>query len=352
MCEQALSNKLLEWYDAHARVMPWRISPVRRAAGEWPNPYHVWLSEIMLQQTTVATVKSYFEKFITLWPRLTDLAAANDADVMAAWAGLGYYARARNLLKCARLLMAEYDGVFPTQHKALLALPGVGPYTAAAIGAIAFDQPRTVVDGNVERVMARFYDTHTPLPRAKAKLAELAQTLTPQKRAGDYAQAIMDLGATICTPKSPACAICPWTQNCLARQNGTVTILPRKLPKAPKPTRYGIAYVATTKSGAVLLETRPAKGLLGGMMGWPCTPWHSEQPQDAPPFAANWHECGAVVKHTFTHFHLELRVKIATELAEKEHFTPQTVFRPAALPTVMRKVWEQAALEQSELEQQ
>jgi A/G-specific adenine glycosylase len=202
---------LLDWYDTHARKMPWRVDPAARKAGVMPDPYAVWMSEIMLQQTTVATVRSYFERFQTRWPTVADLAAAKDADVMGEWAGLGYYARARNLLKCARVVVDEHDGAFPADHAALLKLPGIGPYTAAAVSSIAFDLPFTVLDGNVERVMARLYDIHTPLPSAKPELMEKASALTPDQRPGDYAQAVMDLGATICSPKSPACGICPWS---------------------------------------------------------------------------------------------------------------------------------------------
>ncbi|MEP5152447.1 A/G-specific adenine glycosylase, partial [Planktotalea sp.] len=240
--------------------MPWRISPKDRQAGVQPDPYRIWMSEVMLQQTTVAAVKEYFTRFQKRWPTVVDLANAKDADVMAEWAGLGYYARARNLLKCARVVAEEYDGVFPDIHDALLKLPGIGPYTAAAISSIAYDLPETVLDGNVERVMSRLYDVHTPLPSSKPELMTLAAGLTPQKRPGDYAQAVMDLGATICTPKNPACGICPWRSPCEGRLAGTHLELPKKTPKKPKPIRKGIAYVARRVGGAYLLETRPEKG--------------------------------------------------------------------------------------------
>ena len=224
---------LLEWYDRNARKLPWRVSPPDRANGTVPDPYRVWLSEIMLQQTTVAAVKDYFHRFTTRWPTVDSLAAARDDDVMGAWAGLGYYARARNLLKCARAVASEHDGRFPHTVEGLLTLPGIGPYTAAAIAAIAFDRPATVVDGNVERVMARVFEVFTPLPAAKPELTGLAASVTPDTRPGDYAQAVMDLGATICTPRNPACGICPWRSPCIARQNGTAADLPRKTPKKP-----------------------------------------------------------------------------------------------------------------------
>jgi len=334
---------LLDWYDTHARVLPWRISPADRARGIRPEPYAVWLSEVMLQQTTVAAVKSYFERFTLLWPNVDALAAAPDTDVMAEWAGLGYYARARNLLKCAREVTAL--GAFPSTRDDLIKLPGIGPYTAAAIASIAFDRAETVVDGNVERVMARLFDVHTPLPAAKPELTALAADLTPTKRPGDYAQAVMDLGATICTPKNPACGICPWSPDCRARQNGTATALPRKTPKTPKPTRLGIAYVARRADGAWLLERRPDRGLLGGMLGWPGGTW-GETPEDLPPLAANWHEINAEARHTFTHFHLRLAIRVTTlprdSTPNSGIFLGSNEFRPSDLPTVMRKVYDLA----------
>ncbi len=271
-----LAGTLLAWYDRHARDLPWRVPPGSNHA---PDPYRIWLSEVMLQQTTVAAVKTYFERFTTLWPRVTDLAEAEDDRVMAEWAGLGYYARARNLLKCARTVARDLGGTFPDSEEGLLALPGIGPYTAAAISAIAFDRPAVVLDGNVERVMARLHDIHDPLPGSKMTLKARAEALTPQHRPGDYAQAVMDLGATICTPRSPACGICPWRDPCVARDRGTQAELPKKTPKKAKPIRQGIAYVGRTPSGDWLLEKRPDSGLLGGMLGWPGTAW-AEASQD------------------------------------------------------------------------
>ena len=339
-----LSAELLNWYDVNARAMPWRVPPAARKAGVAPDPYAVWLSEVMLQQTTVAAVRSYHAKFLEIWPTVGDLAAAEDADVMAAWAGLGYYARARNLLKCARAVVADHGGAFPNTHEALLGLPGIGPYTAAAVAAIAFDRPETVVDGNVERVMARLYDVHIPLPAAKPELTALARDLTPQDRPGDYAQAVMDLGATICTPRSPACGICPWRDPCAARVAGTAAELPKKTPKKKTPTRLGIAYVARRADGAWLLETRPEKGLLGGMLGWPGSDW-SDAPDPAPPLDVHWQELGEEARHTFTHFHLRLRImtaKVALHVTpDRGQFMPLS---PAALPTVMRKVYDLAAV--------
>ena len=290
-----LPRALLAWYDVHARDMPWRVGPDARKAGVMPDPYRIWMSEIMLQQTTVATVWAYFERFIARWPTVVDLAAATDADVMGEWAGLGYYARARNLLKCARAVVADHGGAFPENHAALLKLPGIGPYTAAAVSSIAFDLPYTVLDGNVERVMSRLYDIHTPLPAAKPELMAKAEALTPSDRPGDYAQAVMDLGATICSPKSPACGICPWRGPCAARVAGTAAELPKKTPKKAKPVRHGTVYLAQREDGAWLLETRPDKGLLGGMLGWPGSEWLDvgvdHRGQARPPLMRNGTTC-------------------------------------------------------------
>ena len=318
--------------------MPWRVSPQARKDGQQPNPYHIWLSEVMLQQTTVAAVRDYFVKFTTTWPHIHDLAASDDAEVMAAWAGLGYYARARNLLKCARIVTRDHNGRFPEEEQALLKLPGIGPYTAAAIAAIAFDRRAVVLDGNVERVMARLENEHSPLPRSKELLRGYADHHTPDERAGDYAQAVMDLGATICTPKSPSCDICPIKEDCKAQAKGTAATLPRKDPRKEKPTRYGHAYVACSPAGDVFLIRRPDKGLLGGMLAWPSTEWLEEQPAQAPPFPADWQELKQVVRHTFTHFHLILTVHHVITPDEGE-MTQRRDFHPSALPTVMRKVW-------------
>ncbi len=340
MTQQA--DVLLDWYDIHAREMPWRVSPLDRKAGVLPDPYHIWMSEVMLQQTTVAAVKDYFRKFVARWPTVTDLADAQDGDVMAAWAGLGYYARARNLLKCARVVASDLDGVFPDSYEALLKLPGIGPYTAAAVASIAFDRRAVVLDGNVERVMARYYRVEEPLPALKEVLRGLADGLTPNERCGDYAQAVMDLGATICTPRSPACGICPWLENCEGRKAGDGATFPRKTPKKPKPVRQGVAFVAIRVDGAVLIERRPDKGLLGGMLGWPGSEWREEPVQGEPPMDGDWREVGEV-RHTFTHFHLELAVFVAEGVAGDPlvgSFLSRDQFSPTDLPTVMRKVWD------------
>lgn len=332
---------LLRWYDRHARVMPWRVSPQDRALGVQPDPYRIWLSEVMLQQTTVAAVKDYFHRFTARWPTVADLAAARDEDVMAEWAGLGYYARARNLLKAARAVAQDHAGKFPGNRDALLALPGIGPYTASAIAAIAYDEPATVVDGNVERVMARLHAVETPLPPAKAALTALAAELTPMHRPGDYAQAVMDLGATICTPRNPACGLCPWNDACEARRLGVQAELPRKVAKGEKPTRRGVLWLAT-QGNRIVLERRPEKGLLGGMLGFPGDGWDGYG--GLPPALAEWQEIGDV-RHTFTHFHLHLTLCAAELPADvvvsRGALYAPDAFRPADLPTVMRKAYDQ-----------
>ncbi len=338
---------LLDWYDRHARALPWRVPPRDSRGGMRPDPYHIWLSEVMLQQTTVAAVGKYFVKFVKNWPDVRALAAAPDGAVMAAWAGLGYYARARNLLKCARVVAGLPDARFPDTEAGLLALPGIGPYTAAAIAAIAFDRKATVVDANVERVMARVYAIDTPMPAAKPALRARAAALTPAARCGDYAQAVMDLGATLCARK-PQCAPCPWRADCRARALGTAAELPRKPAKPAKPVRHGVVYLALRKDGAVLVETRPDSGLLGGMLGFPGSDWVDGTPQTTPPLAADWQVWPEEIRHTFTHFHLRLRVLVAQVDSGNGRF--ETV-SPQSLPTVMRKVYQVAqALEQGATE--
>jgi A/G-specific adenine glycosylase len=336
-----LSDLLLAWYDRNRRVLPWRAPP-----GEAADPYRVWLSEVMLQQTTVPAVAPYFRAFVQRWPDVAALAAAPVEEVMHAWAGLGYYARARNLHACARVVAEWRGGRFPDDEEGLRQLPGIGGYTAAAIAAIAFGRKAVVVDGNVERVMARLHAVTQPLPAAKAELKRLAAVLTPAGCSGDYAQAVMDLGATVCTPRNPACGICPWMEDCAARRAGIAAGLPAKAAKAERPLRRGVAFWIVAKDGAVLLRRRPPAGLLGGMVELPSTEWHEAEwtlaaAAGAAPLAAEWRLLPGLVRHTFTHFHLELAVaagRAGPNPAARGIWCPLDRLGDQALPTVMRKV--------------
>ncbi|MGB6538995.1 MAG: A/G-specific adenine glycosylase [Xanthobacteraceae bacterium] len=346
----AFASALLAWYDRHRRVLPWRAPP-----GERADPYRVWLSEIMLQQTTVKAVVPYYARFLARWPDVRALAAAPLDDVLKAWAGLGYYARARNLHACARALVQRHGGEFPQSETDLRALPGIGAYTAAAIAAIAFDAPASPVDGNIERVISRLYAVVTPLPAAKTEIAALALALTPARRCGDFAQALMDLGATICTPKRPACALCPCNEGCAAHRRGDAEIFPRRTPKRDGALRRGAAFLVRRSDGFLLVRTRPAKGLLGGMTEVPTTQWQpdfdeSKALEGAPRFAAAksrrsivWRRIPGRVRHTFTHFPLELTVYTA-ELPRTAGAPPGTRWAALdgiaeeALPSLMRKV--------------
>lgn len=308
MPPDALRARLLDWYDAQARDLAWRAGP---KAGWRQDPYKVWLSEVMLQQTTVPHATPYFLKFTARWPTVSDLAAAPDEEVMAAWAGLGYYARARNLLKCARAVAHDHGGVFPDTEEGLRALPGLGPYTAAAVAAIAFDRPTNVVDGNVERVMARLYAVETPLPDAKSELKTLAADLVREDRPGDWAQALMDLGATVCRPKSPLCDRCPLAEACAGRATGVPETYPRKTKKAERPRRFGVAYLIT-RGDRIALMRRPPKGLLGGMLALPTSDWRDRawslaEARAAAPADLDWRSAGEI-DHVFTHFSLTLTV--------------------------------------------
>jgi len=335
----AIPKALLKWYDANARALPWRVGPKDRKSGAAPDPYMVWLSEIMLQQTTVKAVRPRFEAFLARWPTVEAMAAAALDDILGEWAGLGYYARARNLHKCA--VKVAVRGSFPDTEEGLRALPGVGPYTAAAIAAIAFDRRAIVVDGNIERVAARLFAIKTPLPKAKAELKEAISAVWPARRSGDFAQALMDLGATLCTPRNPKCGACPLAACCAARAKGFAESLPQKAKKAEKPTRRGVAYALVNAKGEMLLERRPEKGLLGGMLGLPGTAWTTKPAkptQGGRKDAINWRHAGTV-RHSFTHFHLELDVMSATAPKRFRPLDSQQWIAPeeARLPTVMKK---------------
>lgn len=331
--------------------MPWRTPPADINRGMRPDPYRVWLSEVMLQQTTVAAVGAYFAKFTSLWPSIIDLAAASEEDVLKAWAGLGYYSRARNLKKCADIVAREHGGKFPETAAQLQKLPGIGPYTAAAIAAIAFNEDVPVVDGNIERVATRLFEIQQPLPQAKPVILERVAKLTPPARPGDFAQAMMDLGATICTPRRPSCMICPLRKDCRAAKAGNPEIYPFKSPKKIKPKRVGAAFVAIEPGGGILLRKRAGTGLLAGMSEPPTSAWTANLDGatgiEAAPFKADWRRCGAV-RHVFTHFELGLAVYCAkTDIDALPGHWWSPDFKAEALPTLMKKVIEAALGDES-----
>ncbi len=337
-----LGETLLAWYDIHRRTLPWRAPKGRRA-----DPYKVWLSEIMLQQTTVQAVGTYYRKFLERWPTVQGLAEAQQDEVLAAWAGLGYYARARNLHAAARVVAHQMGGIFPGTAASLRALPGVGGYTAGAISAIAYDEKQAAMDANAERVIARVYAVKTPMPKAKTALHALCSALVPD-RAGDFAQALMDLGSAICTPKRPNCPQCPWTNNCKARKLGIQEQLPVKAPKMQRPMKRGAAFVVTDRAGAVLLVKRPDKGLLASMLEPPLGPWGEKFPASAAatkqaPFAASWKKRAGHVRHGFTHFELEIEVYVAQVSKRPKtpgEWVPRDSLGKVALPTIMKKIVE------------
>ena len=335
---------LLDWYDRHRRALPWRALP-----GEASDAYRVWLSEIMLQQTTVKAVAPYYEKFLARWPDVAALGRAPLDDVLRMWAGLGYYSRARNLHACAVAVLRDHNGAFPDTEAGLRALPGIGPYTAAAIAAIAFKRQTMPVDGNIERVVSRLYAIEEALPKSKPLIQRMATTLLAESRAGDSAQALMDLGSTICTPKKPACAICPIDADCASRARGDQDTFPRKAPKKAGILRRGAAFVVTRGNNEILLRTRPDKGLLGGMTEVPTTAWAAEWDEatalsDAPAFAnARWQRRDGVVNHVFTHFPLDLivyvaQVPIKTKAPNGNRWGAISDLANEALPNLMRKV--------------
>lgn len=338
MTPERIQGPLRNWYRANARTLPWRRPPGGGNDAGAPDAYRVWLSEVMLQQTTVVHAAPYYEAFLARWPTVTALADAEDAEVMAAWAGLGYYARARNLLACARAVRDRFAGRFPDTEAALLGLPGVGPYTAAAVAAIAFDRPANVVDGNVERVMSRLFAVETPLPAARAELRDLAAGLVDATAPGDWAQALMDLGATVCRPRAPRCDLCPLAQACAAWASGAPETWPRKTARGVRPERAGVAYVLR-QGGRIAVVRRPPRGLLGGMLGLPGTGWTADGPgpQDiaaAAPADLRWRDAGAV-DHVFTHFRLTLTVLAAEGEAPGVEWLPERSL--GDLPSVFLK---------------
>lgn len=344
------SSQLLAWYDQHQRHLPWRARP-----GETPNPYYVWLSEIMLQQTTVVTVGPYFNHFIELWPTVQAMANAELDDILHAWQGLGYYARARNLHKCAKEIVATYHGAFPRDYATLLKLPGIGPYTAAAISSIAFAIPAPVMDGNIERIMARLYRYPKPLRDGKKDLYGYIEALTPEKRPGDFAQALMDIGARVCTPKNPKCDQCPLQAFCQSVQHNVVAQFPVLPPKKVLPQKKGYVYWVLDQEGRVLIQRRPEKGLLGGLMAFPTSAWEMDLPPSLQPALNDIKVCHLtkkIIHHTFTHFKLSLslvtcHVNAVSNLDENYMWVDPQHLGEHALPTLMRKV-EKVALQLNE----
>ncbi len=337
------AKQLLDWYDRHHRVLPWRISPKDVQNGLKPDPYKIWLSEVMLQQTTVEAVKAYFIKFIQKWPRVENLAAASLDDVLKAWAGLGYYSRARNLKACADRVVEDYNGIFPSTINDLKKLPGIGDYTSAAIAAIAFNQNEAVVDGNIERIISRLFCISTPLPAAKPLIREKMALISPNDRPGDFAQAMMDLGASLCSPKRPSCFLCPINSHCQALAQGDPEIYPIKAPKKDKPLRQGAAFILLSKEGNVFLQKRHEKGLLAQMSEVPNYFGSLEEKHDLnqAPSKANWHYSGEAT-HIFTHFRLEMSVYLAKNIDEQNFKNGWWVaidnLHDEALPTVMKKI--------------
>ncbi|MEH3041075.1 MAG: A/G-specific adenine glycosylase [Sphingomonas paucimobilis] len=328
----SVAERLLDWYDRNYRSLPWRSPPGTPA----PDPYRVWLSEVMLQQTQVASVRPYFESWTARWPSFAALAAADDADVMAAWAGLGYYARARNLLACARVVAGL--GGLPETEAELRKLPGIGDYTAAAIAAIAFGRRAVVVDANVERVVSRLFAVAEPLPGARPAIRAATDTITPDARAGDFAQAMMDLGSMVCTARSPRCLLCPLRDDCAAYAMGTPDAFPVKAAKKAKPQRFGTLFWAE-RDGRVLLVRRPDKGMLGGMRALPTGPWSDSDPgTEGAPFAADWRGIG-LVRHGFTHFDLACTVMVTDAVADtaQGEWWPVADIAAAGMPTLFAR---------------
>ncbi|MDC3081776.1 A/G-specific adenine glycosylase [Paracoccaceae bacterium] len=339
-----ISKILLRWYVKNGRVLPWRVSPKDSESGHTPDPYKVWISEIMLQQTTVKTVIPYFQKFIEKWGCIDKLSHANEGEVLAFWAGLGYYARGRNLLKCAKELRDKFNSKIPNDKKKLLSLPGIGEYTASAIRSIAFGEKEVVIDANIERVICRLFKIERPIKQSKKDIKECASQLFAKFHSGDLAQALMDFANSICKPKKPFCAQCPISRSCLSFKCAVVESIPAKPIKKNKPIKKGYVFFVSLKPNKFLLERRPSKGILGGLLGFPTTKWDLEKNEPTFPFQANWFYTGKVVTHQFSHFKLELEIVFGeTEYSKfdnsKYFVAKRQNFDPSSLPTLMRKVY-------------
>ena len=340
-----IAQRILKWYDKNARSLPWRIPPKDSKNGFKPDPYHVWLSEIMLQQTRVTVVKSYFKFFLLKWPTIRNLASAKDEEIMGAWAGLGYYRRARNLIKCAKIIVKDYDAIFPEDEKILLSLPGVGIYTAAAIQSIAFDKKAIVIDGNVKRIISRLFAINLPITLSHKKIKSYAEIITPMRRSGDYAQALMDLGSQICIPKKPKCSSCPLKETCQSFSKGLSNLIPSPIEIKIKPIKYGYAFVTLTENNSIILEIRPDGGLLGGMLCFPSSQWtETKDLAFTPPFDSNWNILNKPVDHIFSHFRLKLTIAIGNIPISPMGYIEQPLktFNRKSLPTLMRKIYDAA----------
>jgi len=348
--------QLLDWYDAQGRTMAWRIRPEDRAKGVVADPYAVWLFEVMSQQTTIAHAGPYWQRFLDAFPSVIDLANAPRDRILAMWAGLGYYARARNLHKCAVVVRDEFGGIFPENEAALLKLPGIGPYTAATIAAICYDEPTNIVDGNVERLISRLFRVQTPLPKGKSDIRACAATLVREGRCGDYGQALIDLGGTVCVPRTPNCALCPWQSHCAAFAHGDMVDYPKKAPKKQRPIRYGAVFILRCED-EILLERRADDGLLGGMMGFVGTDWMDARIGDVSddvlktaPQVRNWQKLHTEIKHIFTHFELRLTIYMAQTSDKTLAHSYDAVWAPLpqiedyALPSLFKKVLKASSL--------
>ena len=338
------SKILLSWYQENARILPWRISPKESILGKKPDPYKVWISEIMLQQTTVATVIPYFKSFVRKWNCIEKLSRANESEILAFWAGLGYYARARNLLKCAKVLAVQFGGKIPNNKEKLLSLPGIGEYTASAIRSIAFDEREIVIDGNVERIICRLFKIQKPIKQSKKNIRKCAFQLFPKLNCGDFAQALMDFANLVCKPKKPACMLCPISSSCQSFKFGLEKIIPTKQVIKTKPLKKGFVFFVEIKPNKFLIERRPSKGILGGLLGFPTTNWDKDLNKPDFPFEADWHYTKKIVTHQFSHFKLQLEIVIGKgknnvfdnsryQIVDSDNFDFQS------LPTLMRKVY-------------
>ena len=348
LIEMATITKiLLEWYFKNGRILPWRVSPKDAEKGKTPDPYKIWISEVMLQQTTVSAVIPYFEKFMKKWDSVEKLSQAKENDILAFWAGLGYYARGRNLLKCAKELSEKFDGKIPNDKKTLMDLPGIGEYTASAIRSIAFGEREVVIDANIERVICRLFKIEKPVNQSKKDIKKYASQLFPRLHSGDFAQALMDFANAVCKPKKPNCNDCLISRYCLSYKLGLVENIPAKPIKKEKPIRRGFVFFIKVQPKSFLLERRPSVGILGGLLGFPTTKWEEVKNKPTLPLEAKWTFTKQLVTHQFSHFKLELEIVLGEKRnskfdSSKYLAVEQQSFDLMTLPTLMRKVYTKA----------